>query len=94
MQISPHGSVLLKVTGNFSWAKGAIYQAEWPGNLRAGAAKYVVCRECDGGYAVSLPRDSGSLRNDGSSLDFTLIVCFRLGSLLGHHLGNSLSFSG
>jgi hypothetical protein len=73
MQISPHGSVLLKVTGTFSWAKGATYQAEWPDNLRAGAAKYVVCRECDGGYAVSLP-GTRELRNDGSSLDFTHIV--------------------
>jgi alpha-galactosidase len=72
-QIPPHGSVLLKVTGEFSWVKGAIYQAEWPGNLRTGAAKYVVCHECDDGYAVSLPgtRDT---RNNGSSLDFTHVV--------------------
>jgi alpha-galactosidase len=72
-QIPPHGSVLLKVTGTFSWSKGATYQAEWPGNLRTGAAKYVVCQECDGGYAVWLPgtRDT---HNDGSSLNLTHIV--------------------
>jgi alpha-galactosidase len=69
-QISPHGSVLLKVKGNFSWAKGAIYEAVWPGNLRSGKAKYVVCHECNGGYAVALPANS----DDGSSLEFTHIV--------------------
>ena len=38
-QIPPHGSVLLKVTGNFSWTKGAIYPAAWPGNVRTGGGK-------------------------------------------------------
>ncbi|MGB6932778.1 MAG: alpha-galactosidase [Acidobacteriaceae bacterium] len=69
-QIPPHGSVLLKVTGNFSWTKGAIYPAEWPGNVRTGAAGYVVCHECEGGYAISMPANRAG-HNDGSSLEFT-----------------------
>jgi len=72
-QIPAHGSVLLKVKGSFSWAKGAVYEAAWPGNLRIGQTKYVVCHKCNGGYAVSLPSNN-DVRNDGSSLDFTHIV--------------------
>ena len=69
-QIPPHGSVLLIVKGTFSWTKGAVYGAVWPGNLRGGKAKYVVCHECKGGYAVALPAKS----DDRSSLEFTHIV--------------------
>ena len=72
-QIPAHGSVLLKVKGSFSWTNGAVYEAAWPGNLRIGKAKYVMCHECNGGYAVSLPANS-DICNDGSSLDFTHIV--------------------
>lgn len=72
-RIPAHGSVLLKVTGKFSWAKGAIYQAEWPGNLRTGAAKLLACHECSQGYAVLLPAIH-DIHSNGSSLDFTHIV--------------------
>jgi hypothetical protein len=72
-RIPAHGSVLLKVIGKFSWAGGAIYEAEWPGNLRAGAAKLVACHECSSGYAVLLPAKQ-NIHNNGSSLDFTHII--------------------
>jgi alpha-galactosidase len=70
-QIPSHGSVLLKVSGAFSWTKGASYEAEWPGNLRGGDAELVSCPECSLGYAVRL---SGAKNNTGgSSLAFTHI---------------------
>ncbi|MHB1937933.1 MAG: glycoside hydrolase family 27 protein [Acidobacteriaceae bacterium] len=77
-QIPPHGSVLLKVKGNFSWASGAIYEAEWPGNLRGGTATYLACHKCSEGYAVSLPATNDS--PNGSSLEFTHIVVPKSGS--------------
>jgi alpha-galactosidase len=65
-----HGSVLLKVSGEFSWKNGATYEAEWPGNTRGGDAVLVPCPdECSREYAVSL-RGSGS---GGSSLAFSRI---------------------
>lgn len=66
-----HGSVLLKVSGEYNWVKGATYEAEWPGNLRGGDAELNVCPDCSRGYAVSL---QGS--NHGytvSTLTFTRI---------------------
>lgn len=71
-QVPPHGSVLLRVTGKFSWKQGAIYEAEWPGNLRTAAASLVACRKCSQGYAVSLPATKGS--RDGATVEFTHIV--------------------
>ncbi len=53
-RIPAHGSVLLKVSGEFSWAAGATYEAEWPGNIRSGNAVLLSCPECSRGYAVSL----------------------------------------
>jgi hypothetical protein len=53
-QLPAHGSALLKVSGEFSWSKGATYEAEWPGNLRSGNAVLLPCPECSRGYAVSL----------------------------------------
>ncbi len=49
-----HGSVLLKVSGEYDWTKGASYEAEWPGNLRGGNAELIVCPDCSRGYAISL----------------------------------------
>ncbi len=49
-----HGSVLLKVSGEYDWSKGAVYEAEWPGNLRGGNAELIVCPDCSRGYAISL----------------------------------------
>jgi alpha-galactosidase len=53
-RLPAHGSVLLKVSGEYDWIKGAIYEAEWPGNLRGGNADLIVCPDCSRGYAVSL----------------------------------------
>ena len=53
-RLPAHGSVLLKVSGEFDWAKGAAYEAEWPGNIRIGNAELIVCPDCSRGYAVSL----------------------------------------
>jgi alpha-galactosidase len=71
-QLPAHGSVLLKVSGEYDWAKGAAYEAEWPGNLRGGSAELVVCPDCSRGYAVSLHgAENGS---EGSSITFTHIA--------------------
>ncbi len=60
-----HGSQLLKVSGQFDWAKGAVFEAEWPGNQRKGGAELLVCGECSRGFAVSIGgvdgHDQGSL---------------------------------
>jgi len=29
-QLPAHGSVLLKVSGEYDWTRGATYEAEWP----------------------------------------------------------------
>ncbi len=70
-RIPAHGAVLLKVTGDFSWAKGASYEAEWPGNVRGGHAILLACPECSDSYAVSLR----GVQTDSkpSFLDFTHI---------------------
>ena len=53
-ELPAHGSVLLKVSGDYDWSKGAAYEAEWPGNLRTENADLIVCPDCSRGYAVSL----------------------------------------
>jgi len=71
-QLPAHGSVLLKVSGEFSWTNGATYEAEWPGNTRGGDAVLVPCPdECSREYAVSL-RGTGN-GSGGSSLAFSQI---------------------
>ncbi len=67
-----HGSVLLKVGGEFDWARGATYEAEWPGNLRTGGAALLPCPECSQGFAVSLRGPANEAA--GSSLRFMHIV--------------------
>jgi len=70
-----HGSALLKVSGEFTWTKGATYEAEWPGNRRAGNAILLACPECSQGYAVSLR--GGDYEDDDSgcsSLAFSHIA--------------------
>lgn len=67
-----HGSVLLKVSGEYDWIKGAAYEAEWPGNVRGGNAELIVCPDCSRGYAVSL--HGAEKEPEGSSLTFTHIV--------------------
>jgi alpha-galactosidase len=76
-KIPGHGSVLLKVNGEFLWSKGATYQAEWPGNVRAGDAALIACPQCNEGYAVSL---RGASHGPGaSSLTFTHVGVPRSG---------------
>jgi hypothetical protein len=68
---------LLKVNGEFLWSKGATYQAEWPGNVRAGDAALIACPQCNEGYAVSL---RGASHGPGaSSLTFTHVGVPRSG---------------
>ncbi len=74
-----HGSVLLKVSGEFSWKDGASYEAEWPGNTRGGDAVLIPCPdECSRDYAVSL-RGIGD-GSTGSSLVFSQIGVPRAGT--------------
>ena len=53
-QIPAHGSVLLKVSGIYEWFKGAVYEAEWPGNIRSANAALLTCPACSQSYAISL----------------------------------------
>jgi len=69
-QVPPHGSVLLKVSGDFSWSKASVYEAEWPGNIRAGKAQLFLCGECGSGYGMVL---HGGGAGEESSLRFTHI---------------------
>lgn len=77
--LPPHGSVLLKVTGTFDWSHGATYEAEWPGNERAGDAALLPCPECSRGYAISLRGGAA-----GSSLAFTHITVPETGKYLAN----------
>jgi alpha-galactosidase len=85
-RLPAHGSVLLKVSGEFSWAKGATYEAEWPGNIRGGNAALLACPLCSQGYAVSLPGNRGGedhgAGNDGAENDG-----FGGSSLVFSHIG-------
>jgi hypothetical protein len=72
-----HGSVLLKVSGKFSWIRGASYEAEWPGNIRGGDAMLAFCAECSQGYSVSLRGANNGSK--GSSLTFMHIGVPRSG---------------
>jgi len=54
-EISPHGSMLLKVSGISSGKKAVVYEAEWPGNRRPDGASLISCGTCSSGYAVALP---------------------------------------
>jgi alpha-galactosidase len=75
VQLPSHGSALLKVTGEFDWSHGAEFEAEWPGNIRAGGAVLLPCPECSKGYAVSLRGAKGI----SSSLTFTHIAVQKVG---------------
>jgi hypothetical protein len=77
-RVAPHGSALLKVTGEFSWTRGASYEAEWPGNLRRGEAMLLPCPECSQGYAVSLREKAPG--TEASSIEFTHINAQRPGT--------------
>jgi hypothetical protein len=70
--LPPHGSLLLKVTGVYDWSKGALYEAEWPGNIRSSDTTLLECPACSKGYAISLPGPNGVFQD--SSLTFTQVV--------------------
>ena len=61
-QVAPHAATLLHVRGRRAWTKGVVYEAEWPGLEREGAASLFPCGECSSGYAMAL----GSQEKSGS----------------------------
>lgn len=63
-RIAAHSAILLKVKGTRAWTRGVVYQAEWPGLQRGGAATLFPCGECSAGYAMALGAETaaGSLR--------------------------------
>jgi alpha-galactosidase len=77
-QMPAHGSVLLKVSGTYDWSKGAIFEAEWPGNLRSSDAVLLTCPECSHSYAISLNGPSGAAGT--TSLTFRHIVVPKSGT--------------
>jgi hypothetical protein len=68
--VSSHGSVMIRVSGQFSWAQGATYEAEWPGNLRTDNAQLIECSACSQGYAIRL---QGTETEARASLTFSHI---------------------
>jgi alpha-galactosidase len=58
-QLPPHGSKLLRVSGQFDWTRGAVIEAEWPGNRREGSARLLSCGECSRGFGISMGGISG-----------------------------------
>jgi alpha-galactosidase len=77
-ELPAHGSVLLKVSGEFAWSKGATYEAEWPGNVRGGDAVLNPCPDdCSREYGVRLRGESAG--SEGSWLTFTRIGTPRAG---------------
>ncbi len=52
--VPSHGSVLLRVSGETNWQKGAVYEAEWPGNVKQGSAQLLECGECSASFAVAI----------------------------------------
>ncbi len=59
--IPSHGSEMLKVAGEFNWKNGAMFEAEWPGNLRQGGARLLTCGECSQGFGVSIGHVDGKV---------------------------------
>ena len=55
--IPAHGSMLLKVSGETNWQKGAVYEAEWPGNIRQGNIQLTECGECYAGFGMAMGGD-------------------------------------
>lgn len=58
VQLPPHGSMLLSLSGIPSNDRRLTYEAEWPGNVRAQDAVLGACQGCSSGYAVILARSS------------------------------------
>jgi alpha-galactosidase len=76
-RIPAHGSVLLKVTGEFQWDRGITYEAEWPGNRRGPGASVTACPECSRGYAIKLPAHATG--STDSSIQFSHILAPQAG---------------
>ena len=55
--VAPHSAVLLRVSGARAWRRGVVFEAEWPGLERIGAAALFSCGECSHGYAMALGGD-------------------------------------
>lgn len=62
--VPAHSAVLLRVSGTRSWQHGVVYETEWPGVQRIGAAMLFHCAECSRGYAMAMggKNGAGSLR--------------------------------
>lgn len=70
VDLAPHESALLRVSGKFDWDKGASYPAVWPGNTLGSDAAISVCADCAYGYAVRLPGQTHSeMRFSGIVVD-------------------------
>ena len=52
--VAGHSAVLLRVAGKRLWQQGVVYEAEWPGVGRTGAAALLSCGECSQGYAMAI----------------------------------------
>jgi alpha-galactosidase len=65
--VPAHSVKMLKVSGQFNWKAGAVFEAEWPGNRRYGGAKLLNCGECSRGFGVSIGAADGQT---GGSLEF------------------------
>lgn len=72
--VPAHSAVLLRVSGTRSWQHGVVYEAEWPGIERIGAARLFSCGECSRGYAMALGG-----QNQVGSLHFSKIVIPKAG---------------
>ena len=70
VDLAPHESALLKVSGKLDWDKGVSYAAVWPGNALSSDAAISECADCSNGYAVRLTGQTHSeLRFPGIDVD-------------------------
>lgn len=91
--VPPRGAVLLRVSGTRSWRHGVVYEAEWPGIERIGAASLFPCGECSRGYAMALGGGNqfGALRISNIVVpvagDYTLRVQYTRNGLENKQIG-------
>lgn len=92
-RVPPHSAILLRVSGTRSWQHGVVYEAEWPGVKRSGAATLFPCGECSRGYAMALGGEDkpGSLRVNNIKLstsgDYTLRIQYTRNGLQNKQIG-------
>ena len=77
-EIPAHGSLMLKISGDTNWRKGAVYEAEWPGNIRQGAVQLLECGECSESFGVAIG-GSSSGEETGGGLVFPQVTMPRAG---------------